>query len=220
PYHGQPVPYPMQPGPYPGQPPGALPGSGPGFGGQQPAYGPPGSVPPPGFSGAHFGPGGQPPKSNKALWLVLGAVGLVVIVGVALALVFTLGGGSDPSTVAHNFVTALNNKDASAAQQLACEDKRTASSGMSIDDINKMNSMHVTASITGKPRVDGDSATVPMQFSVVEQQFSFDLQLLNQGDWCVNDLLPASADGSGHTGEPTAPSSGELPNTFPVEPSY
>lgn len=105
-------PQPGQPPGYPPPPYGQQPGAPQQFG--QPPYGQPPYGQQPGF------PGGPPPKKkNTKLLLSFCGSGLLVVVGIVLVLVFTLGGSGASGTV-DEYVQAWNGSAKSEVDRLAC----------------------------------------------------------------------------------------------------
>ncbi|MBW4717675.1 hypothetical protein [Saccharothrix obliqua] len=124
-----------QPQPGYGPPPGGFqqPGPGqPGQPGQQPPYGQPGQYPPGyGQPGGFGDPYGAPRKKSPLPWILAG--GGILVIGVVLALVFTLGGGNGTAKdAADSFATAISNKDYEKLRSLTCAENQK-----DIDDLKK-----------------------------------------------------------------------------------
>ncbi|WP_306744962.1 Rv0361 family membrane protein [Saccharothrix yanglingensis] len=106
---------------------------GPGYG-QQP-YGQQGQFNQAGYGqpGGFGAPYGTPPKKSPLPW-ILGGVGALVVIGVVVALVMTLGGGSNGTAkdAADGFASAISNRDYDKLRSLTCaEDQKE------IDDLKK-----------------------------------------------------------------------------------
>ncbi|TLW95300.1 hypothetical protein FFT09_00510 [Saccharomonospora piscinae] len=160
-------PYPQQP-----QQPGAYPG-GPGAPGA-------GQYGQPGFGG----PGAPPPKKKTGLIVGI-AIGAVVLIGGAVALVlFLTSGGSDKDQVeqlADDFVTAVTNRDPDLAAEVTCTDGQ----GQQLDPTDIPEGFEVSRD--GEVTVDGDSGTIPIKVTQGAQgSQSATLPARKQdGSWCV-----------------------------------
>ncbi|GGP83973.1 Rv0361 family membrane protein [Saccharothrix coeruleofusca] len=183
-----------QPGqPGPGQPPYGQPGH-PGPYGQQPGYGQPGG----------FGdPYGAPPRKKSPLPWVLGGVGALVVIGVVITLVLTMGGGSAEDT-AQAYVKQLNSNAAakdSGMKELLCAADRKKVDEITDEGIaapsepdSKLKDIKATYTL-GEVTENGDTAqaTVNAKFSNVPEdlkEFIKDgpqkVKLVKEdGDWKV-----------------------------------
>lgn len=146
---GQQPGYGQQPGGYPppaqgfpqggqqpgyGTPPSGYPQQGQPAPGQQP-YGQPGQFNQPGYGqpGGFGDPYGTPPKKSPMPW-ILGGVGAVVVIGVVVVLIMTLGGGSNGTAkdAADSYVAAVNSRDFDKLTALTCDTGKK-----SIEEIKK-----------------------------------------------------------------------------------
>jgi hypothetical protein len=145
---GQQPGYGQQPGGYPppaqgfpqggqqpgyGTPPGGYPQQGQPGPGQQP-YGQPGQFNQPGYGqpGGFGDPYGAPPKKSPLPW-ILGGVGALVVIGVVVTLIVTLGGGNGTAKdAADSYVAAVNSRDFDKLTALTCNEGKK-----SIEDIKK-----------------------------------------------------------------------------------
>lgn len=181
-----------------GQPPSEQPGYGHPQYGQpsysQPSYGQPGGYPPgpggPGGSG--FGPYPAPPPRNKTPWII-GGVGVLAAVGIAVALILVLGSSSNSSGGAEAAVDTLLkadvNKDLKTAQNITCDPLHSQIDQSFVQDPDKSYTI-------GKATSNGNTATVAS--TIVDSENTshnvvFDVHKQN-GTWKVCDV---SEDGSG-----------------------
>lgn len=202
---------------YPGQnqpPGGGYPGGpgGPGGPGPQPGggYGPP-PGPPPGVD--PYGDSGG--KKSKLPW-ILGGVGLLVAAGVAVVLIFVLGGGGasagSPTELADDVVKAMNERDAEGLAEMGCEgssaeSKEKVQEGLDQLDLSKNPNIpaqvrdlvkDIKISFTrGKVQESGETATADIQtkFDNVPAQLegqipapTLKLQMKDEGGWCATDM--------------------------------
>lgn len=171
--------------------------------GQQP-YGQPGYGQQPGLGGY-----GQPPKKKSPLPWILGGVGGVLVIVVVVVVAMSLGGGGGSAQdVADQTVTALNDKDVGALQELACE-KMQADAAKFKDQFNPSAGMgsgfeNVTATfaLDGEVTETGDSATAALNVTMegMPEEFKqylpsggmkLDLELVQEdGDWKYCALTP------------------------------
>lgn len=147
---GQQPGYGQQPGGYPppaqgfpqggqqpgyGTPPGGYPQQGQPGPGQQP-YGQPGQFNQPGYGqpGGFGDPYGTPPKKSPLPW-ILGGVGALVVIGVVVVLITTMGGGSNGTAkdAADSYAAAINAKDFDKVRSLTCAEHHDE-----IDDMRKL----------------------------------------------------------------------------------
>jgi hypothetical protein len=130
PQGGQQPGYGTPPGGYPQQP--GQPGQ-PGYG-QQP-QGQPGQFNQPGYGqpGGFGDPYGAPRKKSPLPW-ILGGVGALVVIGVVVVLIMTMGGGSNGTAkdAADSYVAAVNSRDFDKLTALTCTEKQAT-----IEDIKK-----------------------------------------------------------------------------------
>jgi hypothetical protein len=166
----------------------------------QPQYGQPGGYPPGpgGPGGPSFGPYGAPPPRNKTPWII-GGIAVLVVAGIAVALVLTLGGSSDSSGNAKAAVVTLLkadvNKDLKTARNITCDPLHSQIDESFVQDPDKSYTI-------GKATQSGDSVTVAT--TIVDSDNSshnvvFDVRKQN-GTWRVCDV---SAGGSGGGGSNT-----------------
>ena len=192
----------------------------PGYGPGQPDYGQPGQPGPPGQPGqpeygqdpygapAGFGqPGGyaQPPaKKKSALPWILGGLGVLVVIALAVAAFLAFGGsGDDPREVAQTVVDEMNkleNANADTIENLTCNAQKDTFRQDFDDFINGFKELKeqagddFTATFTlGDVRTEGDTGTFDI---VAEAQFKGETnketipgQLVREdGEWKVCDL--------------------------------
>jgi hypothetical protein len=133
------------------------------------------------------------PKKNKALpWILAG--GGVVVVGVVVVLLFVFGvfgGGSgstsSPDSVAQAVADALNSKDSAKAAAVSCDSKTSPTDNA---DLQMLKSYQITASVSGKASVSGNSATARIHLNFKEQGHTVDIDGVltmqqQSGKWCV-----------------------------------
>lgn len=121
---------PQQPGGWQGQPGGQYPQSGPQAGGQYPGAGPaqnPGGHQPPHPPQGGYPPGfdGQPKKKSPLPWILGGVGAVVVLAGVAIAVLLFTGGPGEPRDVAQQYTDAMNQKDFATVGQMHCQDDQS-----------------------------------------------------------------------------------------------
>jgi hypothetical protein len=228
-----------------GPPSGQQPGHGqqgygqqqPGYGQQQPGYG----QQQPGYGQQQYGQQqeyaqyppqgggyGGPPTKSKAPWLVGGAV-VVVLVGVGLALYFTVFSGnskkntSSPKGVVTSFLNAATDNDTAAAKKIVCSKDQhliTGDAGGLNGDSpkDKLKSFTVKGS-TEKGNIAKVTASVTSQAGQT-QTASFYTQK-DGGDWKVcpsaeQTYNGGSGDtGAGKTGKGQTGPSGKVPSGLP-----
>lgn len=217
-YGGQ-QPYGQQPGGYPqsgGYPQQGYPQSGqqpqqgyPQQGYQQQGYQQPGGYPGGGYPGGY----GGPPKKSPMPWILGGAGVVVVAVVVVLIIVLTGGGSGDtssPKGVAESAVSAINAKDADAANNLMCN---KGGNNSDVKELDELKNIEVHASLKGDPQVNGDSATATIGMDLTYQgqhiNQDVDLSMKKQGDsWCIDNIgRGSSADGGSSGSDSSSPSS-------------
>lgn len=198
--------------------------------GPPPGFPPPG--PPPGFPPG-FPPPGPPPRKGNTLWIVLGVVGVLALVGVIVGLVLLLAGsdgdddkaGDDPSTVASGAAPDEVVKSlVDAAEEGDCDQAKTyltaaaaAADPCSAAEFRLLSSEDVDAEV-GDAQVDGSEATVPVTFtsSAGSSDYEFVLQQVD-GEWRVASY--AEGDGASPTPADPSSSSTDLPSTGTPSPS-
>ncbi|ONI84256.1 hypothetical protein ALI144C_16480 [Actinosynnema sp. ALI-1.44] len=154
----------------------------PGMYGQQPPYGQPGY---------------PPPKKSPLPWILVG--GAVVVIGVVLVLIFTLGGSGggtgSPSATANTMVDAINNKDKDAAEKVACEKGKV--------NTKKLDSLPATvqykASVSEEPKENGDSATGKIKLDITAEGQSISMTMTftlkkKDSDWCLSNISDPKMD--------------------------
>ncbi len=131
-------------------------------------YGPPGQQPPPPYSGPDQSGAPQPPqKSRKALWIVLGIVGgVLLLVGVGVAVLLNIVGGASHQArgLADDFNKLIIAGDTGAAydkyldpalmEKLTREDFVAGVKGLALDDSCKPNYTDLKVSTNGTNGVD------------------------------------------------------------------
>ncbi|GAA4421193.1 hypothetical protein GCM10023148_21640 [Actinokineospora soli] len=185
--------YPQQQPPQYGQQPYGTPPGGQSYGtppGGQ-AYGtPPGGQPYGGdpygqqqYGQGQFGqqPYGQPQKKSPLPW-ILAAVGVVVI-GVAVTLIFVLGGGRSPQQVAETVVDGIKSKNPQSVESVAC-DPTEIKEEFDPDDMPTEFDVKL-----GEVTESGDTATATITITVEGQSFDGKLKMKKKdGDWCADDF--------------------------------
>lgn len=220
---------PQNPGPYgtnpygeqqPQQPPGGWQQQQPGGWQQQPQQQPGygyGQQPTQGF-------GGYPPQPPKRTGLIVGLVvaGVLVVGGGATAIVLlsnssssdsgSSAGPSDtpkdsPDDLVNKVITAVEAKDAQAAQGLLCEPS-SSSPAFELDKAPK--DITIKATLTGKVTQTGTSANARVNLKVTEPTTSrsttvpLTLRMAQkQGKWCVENATIGSS--SGGSSRPSTP---------------
>jgi hypothetical protein len=165
----------------------------------QPQYGQPGGYPPGpgGPGGPGFGPYGAPPPRNKTPWII-GGIAVLVVAGIAVALVLTLGGSSDSSGDAKAAVATLLkadvSKDLKTAQNITCDPLHSQINASFVQDPDKSYTI-------GKATQNGDTATVAT--TIVDSENSshsvvFEVRKQN-GTWKVCDVSAGSSGGGSNT---------------------
>ena len=140
-----------------------------------------------------YAPMGQPPKKSALPWIIVGAVVVLVAVGVTLWL--TLGGGStannpssSPRQVTQSFLDAAKKQDKAAAEQYVCANLKSQieSSTSSYQDVAAAG---ISLTITGDGTISGDTAEVPVSMSAYGQNASIKIALVKEGGvWKVCDF--------------------------------
>lgn len=229
----------QQPGGYGQQPrPGQYGPAGDHFGQQPPApggystapggYGPPGGYgspggygtapggfgPPPGGPGG-FGnvPGGPPPRRGKTgLWLGVGGGAVVVVAALLITGLVAPGwmlGGNSPRDVAQAVADAFNTRNFQELRDVACGGTDNDDIDTLQQQVQKLN-ITVNVTLTGDPRVDGDTATQRADVAVHGgpkdgNRTVFVVTMEKQdGAWCARGLQaePGSATSGGAGVEP------------------
>lgn len=196
-----------------------------------PPAGPP-PYPPPGVpSGPPSGPPGFPPPGTpgpagkgKALWIVLGVVGVVLLIGVVVGLVLALTGDDDdddgrgddsaagaPEDVVESLVDAAEDGDCAAAEKLLTE---TARAGSPCDsEAFELLATEDVESDIHDASIDGSTASVPADFTSPNGSVEY-LFLLEKvdGEWLVSSYSVTrssdSSTGSASGGPTDEPSGG------------
>jgi hypothetical protein len=175
--------------------------------GQQPG----GQYPPPGYGQQPYGqPGGYPPgggygpprKASALPWILAG--GGVVVVAVVVTLILTLSGSDtdSPQDVAESAVSAANDQDVDAIQELLCSDVKADESDVTeairpsglggtelsfelgeVTESGSTATAAVTATMSGLP--PGAPADTPTSFEA-----GIELRKVD-GDWCVVGIVPS-----------------------------
>ena len=200
-------------------PPAGPPSAGP------PPAGPPAWGPPP------SGPPGFPPPSGdkgKGLWIVLGVVGVVLLIGIAIGLVVALTGDDDsdgdgdrgadsaaatPEDVVERLVAAAEDGDCAAAEKLLTEDAR-ASDPCESEDFRLLATEDVESDVHDAS-IDGSTASVPADFTsqAGSSTYTFVLEKVD-GEWLVASYdVARSASSEGPS--VTAPTDGPSPSGSP-----
>jgi len=194
---GQYGPPPGGPGGYPPPGPGGYPPPGPGGPGGPgfpPGPGGPGGPFPPGPGG--FGPGGPygpPPGGRSKTPWIIGGIALVVVAGIAVALVLVMGGSKSSSGAKgalDKLLNAAKTHDIKTAQSLTCPP-------LSSTFINSP-LVAVTKWSIGKADENGDSASVPFAATVAggEKNYTASAQKQN-GNWKICDVQEGGGGGGG-----------------------
>ncbi|MGI8679536.1 MAG: Rv0361 family membrane protein [Jatrophihabitans sp.] len=190
--YGQPGQYGQQPGQYGAQP--AQPYGQPGpYGGQpgqygQPAYGDQ-------YGQGYGQPGGQPPygppQSGNANKTIFAALGVVVVAGVVVLVLFLTGvfGGnsantSSPKAAAKSFLDAAKNRNLDGVKAALCS--KDAKTAHFIDNLSKVRIVSYTIGST--TQTDGSHATVATQVTTnaVPSPTETDLSVVKEsGAWKV-----------------------------------
>lgn len=180
-------------------PPGGPPSGPPGF---PPPGSPPPGTPPYGTPVGPGGPGGPGSGKGKGLWIGLGIVGVLALVGVIVGLVLLLTGGDDedgdkdgddtttsgsgaaPDEVVEGLIDAAEDDDCDKAQTFLT-DAAQAADPCSAAEFRLLSTGDVDAEV-GDPSIDGSEATVPVRFdnqgSV--EDYVFNLEQVD-GAWLV-----------------------------------
>ena len=197
---------PGQPGGQPGQFPGGQPGQFPGGQPDQPGYGqPPGQQfgqPPGGFGQP---PGYPPAQKRSALPWILGGVGLLVVIALAIGAFVLLGGsgGNDPRDVAQTVVDEMNkleNANAGTIENQLCNSQKEAFRKEFDDFVNGFKELKAQAGSDftakfslGDVRTEGDTGSFDIiaeaSFQGESNKETIPAQLVREdGDWKVCDL--------------------------------
>jgi uncharacterized protein YxeA len=159
--------YPQQPG---GDPQAGYPQ-------QQAGYPPQGGQPQPGWA-----PHDAPKKRGSLPWILVG--GGVLVVGVVVTLILTLGGNS-PDGAAKSFITALRAGDVNAANALICDEKdRLPAELFEKADQDRAEISDLTITSVDE---QGDKATVKFEATDSNgKKQNGTIKVRNKdGDWCV-----------------------------------
>ncbi|MFJ9312815.1 hypothetical protein ACIRN4_01380 [Pimelobacter simplex] len=206
---------PPPPGP-PGPPPPPL--------GPPPVGPPPFPPPPPGPPGT----GGTGTGKGKGLWIALGVVGVLALVGVVVALVLVLTGGDDdgdddtgssddptssarsPEDVVDDVLDAAEEGDCAAVEKLLTETARSARPCES-DEFQLLAGDGVDSDV-GTASIDGSTATVPVDFTSSQgsTEYLFTLEQVD-GAWRVASYYAGRSTSSG-TIVPSPPASSGTPS--------
>lgn len=126
------------------------------------------------------------------MWIAISAGAVVVVAALlvtGLAVPGWMLGSAGPKEVAQKFATAINNQDADTiTNDLVCEGHDGSS------DFSKLRKKNITIklSVTGDPKIDGDTATQKMKFEAHKAgkgtvSANMDLKLKNEdGGWCAD----------------------------------
>lgn len=193
--------------PYGAVPPGFPPPAG-------PPQGPPPGFPPQGFPPPGGGPAGPPPGGpwgppptsggggkGKGLWIALGVIGALLLVGVVVGLVLLLtnGDGDDddkgdddtttsagaaPDEVVEGLLDAAEAADCDKAKTFLTEAAQAADP-CNAAEFRLLSTDDVDAEV-GEPVIDGDEATVPVGFDNggSTEDYVFNLEQVD-GEWLV-----------------------------------
>jgi hypothetical protein len=184
----------------------------------QPPYGqpsgyPPGPGGPGGPAGSGFGPYAAPPPRNKTPWII-GGVGVLAAVGIAVALILVLGSSSNSSGGAKAAVDTLLkadvNKDLKTAQNVTCDPLHSQIDQSFVQDPDKSYTI-------GKATSNGKTATVAS--TIVDSQNTshnvvFDVHKQN-GTWKVCDVSEGGSGGGGNTPGGASVPTPSLPTNLP-----
>lgn len=180
----------------------------------QPQDGQPGGFPPGpgGARGPGYGPYGTPPPRNKTPWII-GGITAVVAVGLAVALILTIGGSNDSSAGAEGAVDVLLkadvNKDLKAAQNVTCDPLHSEIDQSFVQNPDKSYTI-------GRATQNGDTATVASTI-VDSQNASHNVVFAvrkQSGAWKVCDVSEArpgggnAPSGGGSVPTPSVPGGG------------
>lgn len=184
---------------------------------------PPPSFPPPPGPPPGFPPQGPPPGKGKGLWIALGVVGVIALVGVIVGLVLVLNDGDDdsdkgsddrssaasgaaPDEVVEDLIDAAEKGDCDQAKTYLAGDA-TATDPCSTPEFRLLSTEEVDAEV-GDADIDGDTATVPVTFAseAGSTDYEFALEQVD-GAWRVTSYDESS-------GEPT-----DDPTDAPTDPS-
>lgn len=187
-------------GPPPGPPNSGFPAAGGPAHPGQPGGGfpppPPGQQPPGQFGGPMPGqqpppyPGGYPPpppqgKGKSKLPWILGGVGAVVLIGIAVTLVLVLSAGSTPRDVADQAVQAIETRNSEISKSLACQPGKDV---LTAKDLKK----NLKARVDNDGVETGDKAKVPVTINApdVGQPIEINLELGKNADedWCIEKI--------------------------------
>lgn len=175
-----------------------------------PPQGPPPGFPPPGGGpsgpppGGPWGPPPSPPASGgkgRGLWIALGVIGAVLLVGVIVGLVLlltnsdpdddgkgdddtTAAAGAAPDEVVEGLIDAAGDADCDKAKTFLTETAQAADP-CNAAEFRLLSTADVDSEV-GDPVVDGDEATVPVSFDNQgdTQDYVFNLEQVD-GAWLV-----------------------------------
>lgn len=207
--------------PPPGPPPPGTPPPPPGF--PPPGFPPAAGAGGPSYPGGPLHPGGPggPTGSRRGngLWIALGVVGVLALVGVVVTLVLLLTGedddrsGSDdtasgpaPDEVVQGLIDAAGEDDCDRAKTFLTESAQQAEPCSSAEF--RLLSTEDVDSEVGEPSVDGETATVPVGFTSSEggSDYLFRLEQVDD-EWKVASYAldtDATDDATASTDGPTA----------------
>jgi hypothetical protein len=151
----------------------------------QPAYGAPG----PGIPGAGFPPPAR--QSRRTLWIVLGIVGGVVIIGIIALFALVAAFASTPTKTLDTFCNGVNGKDYQTAyNQLSpgLQQRGGSESSFAAAFSSFSTCSHDT------PTGSGDVATANITFLGNGQSVTGKATLIkdSNGNWKINDLTPTN----------------------------
>ncbi|MQA08777.1 MAG: hypothetical protein GEU98_09565 [Pseudonocardiaceae bacterium] len=120
---------------------------------------------------------------------ILGGVGAVVVIGLAVTLIFALGGGAgDPKEVADKAIQAMSEKNPQMAKEVACNPSAAN------DTVPKqLENVQLKVTLDGEITEDGDTASAPIKMEINylgrSQEVTGNMKLAQQdGEWCVDDF--------------------------------
>ena len=158
------------------------------------AYSPPGvPVPPPGYGGMppqYQVPGQYPvpvPAAKKRLWLIVGIVAAVVLIGIAGFAVYTRLAPGTPRDAVNTWFEALKDRDINALRATTCTQYQDEVNDANLDDEEIRT---VTWNITAIDDIDAESATATIEISFTEngdpQRETLHYSVVKEnGDWKV-----------------------------------
>lgn len=193
--------------------------------GMQPGYGPPPYPPQPGGPYAPQPGGPYPPQSGnrRGTVVLVTLVVVVLVIGLGVGGYFLLsggGGGSDPRSVAQQFVDGDGeNKELICASDLAKIEEAGASAPRPTEPVTMPDGAAATSELVGVDVPEGsDKGTFTVETDVTigtqshSQTVEYDL-VREDGDWKVCGILEAAAPGSSDSEAPGNSDSGKPEST-------